>query len=233
MKLAIITGASSGIGLATARLFHQNGFQVINVSRSATDDDSIIDITCNLAYESTINDLVDSLEPYIVKASEVCLVHNAGKHCNDSADDCDIDGLKMSLAVNILAPSMLNRGVVHLLPATSSVIYIGSTLSEKATRNSYSYTTSKHAVVGMMKATCQDLANKTIHTACVCPGFTDTEMLKRHIPDEQLRQQKGENNAFARLIKPEEVARLILWAHQNPVINGSVIHANLGQLESC
>ncbi len=232
MKLAIITGASSGIGLATAKLFLEHQYQVINVSRRATDDENIIDIKCNLAYESTIAELVDSLEPYIAKSTAVCLVHNACKSSSDTADKCDIDSLKMSLAVNVLAPSMINSGLLHQLPQPSSVIYIGSTLSEKAVKNSYTYVTSKHATIGMMKATCQDLANKGIHTACVCPGFTETEMLNKHIPDETIRNQLCKNNGFNRLIQPDEIAQLILWAHENPVVNGAVLHANLGQLEN-
>ena len=232
MRLAIITGASSGIGLSTAELFLEHQYQVINVSRRETENENIIDIKCNLAYESTITDLVDSLIPYLSEAKEVCLVHNACKSSSDTADDCDIDALKMSLAVNVLAPSMLNKGVLHLMPPTSSVIYIGSTLSEKAVSNSYTYVTTKHATTGMMKATCQDLANKNIHTACICPGFTDTEMLNKHIPDESVRNQVCKNNGFNRLIQPIEIAKLILWAHQNPVINGSMLHVNLGQLEN-
>ena len=62
-----------------------------------------------------------------------------------------------------------------------SIIYIGSTLSEKGVANSCSYVTSKHAVVGLMRSTTQDLVGKGIHTACICPGFTDTEMLKNHV----------------------------------------------------
>ncbi len=231
MKLAIITGASSGIGLATAELFLQKDFTVINISRRKTDNDQIIDIPCNLAQESKIGDALDILDTYLEKASQVCLIHNACRISSDSADDCDIDNLKMSLAVNILAPSLINQGVLPQLPENSSVIYIGSTLSEKAVPNAYSYIVSKHAMVGMMRSTCQDLAGKQIHTACICPGFTDTDMLRSHIPDTDVRLQVGGNNGMNRLIEPNEIAELIWFAHNHPVINGSVLHANLGQLE--
>lgn len=231
MKLAIITGASSGIGLATAERFLKENYQVINLSRRGTENPHIVDIPCNLSQESKIGDALDTLEPYMENARQICLIHNACRISNDTADNCDIDNLKMSLAVNILAPSMLNQAIMPVLPASSSVIYIGSTLSEKAVANAYSYVTSKHANVGMMRATCQDLAGKGVHTACICPGFTDTDMLRSHIPDDTLRLQLGGSNAFGRLASPNEIAELIWWAHNNPVINGSVLHANLGQLE--
>jgi NAD(P)-dependent dehydrogenase (short-subunit alcohol dehydrogenase family) len=115
----------------------------------------------------------------------------------------------------------------------SSIIYIGSTLSEKAVANSYSYVTSKHAVVGMMRATCQDLANTGIHTVCVCPGFTDTEMLRTHVgEDADILKHIAALSTFNRLVTPEEIATAIQFAGQNPVLNGAVMHTNLGQIES-
>lgn len=119
------------------------------------------------------------------------------------------------------------------MPHGSSLIYIGSTLSEKAVANSFSYVTSKHALVGMMRASCQDLKGKQIHTCCICPGFTDTEMLRTHVGDDSaVLEFIASLNTFNRMIEPKEIAEFIIWAHHNPVINGSVLHANLGQIES-
>ena len=90
---------------------------------------------------------------------------------------------------------------------------------------------SKHALIGMMRSTCQDLAGQSIHTACVCPGFTDTEMLRQHVPAEAMASIRA-MSAYGRLIDPDEIAETIFWAASNPVINGAVLHANLGQRES-
>ena len=130
-----------------------------------------------------------------------------------------------------VAPNTLNRtALAHMQPG-SSIIYVGSTLSEKAVPGSFSYVTSKPAMVGMMRATCQDLAGRDIHTACICPGFTDTEMLRHHVPADAMDVIQA-MSAFNRLIHPEEIAETIFWAADNPVINGAIIHANLGQVES-
>lgn len=83
-----------------------------------------------------------------------------------------------------------------------------------------------------MRSTCQDLAGTGIHTACVCPGFTDTEMLREHLGNESAAVEAVcEQSTFGRLIQPEEIAETILFCAQNPVINGSVLHSNLGQRE--
>ena len=85
----------------------------------------------------------------------------------------------------------------------------------------------------MMRATCQDMMGKSIHTALVCPGFTDTEMLRTHIgTDPEIEASIAGMNSFNRLVMPQEIAELIYWVHHNPVINGAVLHANLGQKES-
>ena len=99
----------------------------------------------------------------------------------DSIADCEDTALERILSVNVLAMNTLNR---HLLPAMgpgSGILYVGSTLSEKAVAGAFSYVISKHAQLGMMRASCQDLAGTGIHTAMICPGFTDTEMLKQHL----------------------------------------------------
>ena len=72
-----------------------------------------------------------------------------------------------------------------------------------------------------------------IHTALINPGFTDTEMLKKHLNhDAELIKSLAMMNSFERLADPSEIAECILWAHNNPVINGTIIDANLGQKES-
>ena len=62
------------------------------------------------------------------------------------------------------------------------------------------------------------------------PGFTDTEMLRAHVPPEAMDAVRS-MSAFNRLIDPGEIAATLYWAATAPVINGSVVHANLGQIE--
>ncbi len=166
-------------------------------------------------------------------STSVSLVHNASQLLKDSALDCDSASLRAVLETNVVGINSLNQELLPLLPRSSSVIYIGSTLSEKAVPGSFSYVLSKHAQAGMMRATCQDLMGRGVHTAMVCPGFTDTEMLRTHLGDNpEVRAAISDMNAFGRMIEPEEIADLIAWVHANPVINGAVLHANLGQRET-
>ena len=231
MGTIVITGASKGIGKATATRFVANGDRVINISRSPSDIQGIENVPIDLAGPGAIDSVDDSVKN--LPFDDIHLIHNAARLVNDSIRDVDAESFKAIININIIAPQILNQAILPRMAEGSSIIYIGSTLSEKAVANSYSYVSTKHAMVGMMRATCQDLAGSGIHTACICPGFTDTEMLRAHVGDSnEVLAEIGSMSSYGRLIEPAEIARTIEFATANPVINGSIIHANLGQKES-
>ena len=230
MKLAVVTGASAGIGLATARRFAEAGYAVVNLSRRPCPLDAVRHIRCDLSSPQSVEEAGEQLRPLLDGAEQVALVHNAARLRNDTALDVPEPTLRQVLEVNVVAVNALNRLAAPRMAAGSCILFVGSTLAEKAVAGSYSYVVSKHAQVGMMRACCQDLAGTNVHTVCICPGFTDTEMLRAHVPADALDAVRG-MSAFNRLIEPEEIADALLWAAGNPVLNGSVVHANLGQLE--
>lgn len=232
MKIAVITGASAGIGFATAQLFLDRHYEVINLSRRPCPDSRVISIQIDLSSPRLATNLKRSLMSQLDldEPIEIHLIHNAAKLHSDSAVSTDDDTLQAVMQVNVLAANTLNRLLIPHMRAGSSIILIGSTLAEQAVAGAFSYVTSKHALVGMMRALCQDLAGAEVHVSCICPGFTDTEMLRAHIPDENINDV-AQLSTFSRLIQPEEIAQTIFWVTQNPVVNGSVIHANLGQKE--
>lgn len=230
MKTAVITGASAGIGLAATYKFIANGIQVVNLSRRPCPNEQVISIACDLSQSTFLDSVGSLLLPYVQEAETIHLIHNAARYLNDStltATEADFTNV---LQTNIVAPNALNRFLVPHMKPGSAIVLVGSTLAEKAVAGCFTYVVSKHAQVGMMRAMCQDLANTGIHTAIVCPGFTDTEMLHDHVPDDALGSVAA-MSAFGRLIEPEEIADTIVWVTENPVLNGSVIHANLGQIE--
>ena len=152
---------------------------------------------------------------------------------SDNVENIDADNLREVLEVNLVGPSILNKMIIPYMNKGSSILYVGSTLSEKAVPQMSSYVTTKHGMVGLMRSTCQDLFGRFIHTACICPGATETEMLVEYVQGNKealtmMAQTLSEN----RLISPKEIARTLLFCAQNSVINGSIIHANLGIQET-
>jgi 3-oxoacyl-[acyl-carrier protein] reductase len=232
--IAILTGASSGIGAAAAEQFVEAGYTVINLSRRDCPVSGVKTLTTDLSDAQSLANSCDTLRDMLSEqeAPSACLVHNASLMLKDCCDNTDDAAMLQALSVNVLGINTLNRALLPLMPPTSSVLYVGSTLSEKAVAGAYSYIVSKHAQLGMMRATCQDLMGRGIHTALVCPGFTDTSMLRQHVGnDAEVLSRLGDMNSYGRLVAPQEIADLIFWAHHHPVINGSVMHANLGQVE--
>ena len=231
MTTLIITGASKGIGLATAQTFADEGYRVINLSRNPADDDRIESHSVDLLAAHASSTL-DKIFKDRLQKGPLILVHNAARLLKDSVSSSTPESLREILELNVVAPQLLNAKLIPYMQPGSAIIYIGSTLSEKAVAGSFSYVTSKHAIVGMMRATCQDLAGQQIHTTCICPGFTDTEMLREHVGFEQdILAEIGAASTFGRLIEPVEIAQMILFAAKSPVINGAIIHGNLGQIE--
>lgn len=233
--LAILTGASSGIGAAAAEQFIDQGYSVINISRRDCPVPGVETLHTDLADTASLTSTCDTLTARLQAqngAAPVCLVHNASLMLKDRCDTTEDSALIEAISVNVLSINTLNRCLLTGMPQGSSVLYVGSTLSEKAVAGAFSYIVSKHAQLGMMRATCQDLMGRGIHTALICPGFTDTSMLRQHVGnDESVLESLGAMNSFGRLVSPIEIAELILWVHQHPVVNGSVMHGNLGQIE--
>ena len=232
-KLLVITGGSKGIGYGTTQYFMQQGYDVVNVSRSASPIKGVTQVVADLSDSAWAEQCAEQLQRLVSGRDQITLVHCAADLRKDSIHDIDAENLQQVLQTNVVAPTQLNRLLLPYMKPGSSIIYVGSTLSEKAVANSCSYVTSKHATAGLMKATCQDLIGAAIHTACVCPGFTDTEMLRAHVGgSEEVLASIASGNSFERLIDSQEIAETIYFCGQSPVINGSVIHANLGQIES-
>ena len=231
-KVLVITGASKGIGHATAQLFIDRNYKVINLSRTSCDIEGVINIKVDLLKEDWAKAVSSTLLDNIDNSDLISVVHNAAMMTKESTTDAKASIIRDVLELNVIAASELNQLLIPSMKKNSSIIYISSTLGKKAVSNTYSYVISKHAVIGQMRATCQDLSGTLIHTACICPGFTETEMLKEHLgKNPEVLKEITATVSHGRLAKPSEIAGTIWFASTNPVINGTVIDANLGQIE--
>jgi len=231
--IAIITGVSRGIGECSARAFLDRGWSVIGLSRRAPRIEGVQHLPVDLLEPDWSTRVAPWLDTQLGKTPRlICLLHNAACMYKDDALTGDPTRFREVLELNVVAPVQLNALVHPHQGPGSSILYIGSTLSEKAVAGTASYVTSKHALAGLMKATCQDLKGTGVHTACICPGFTATEMLLGHLGDDPAVRAAVEGaSTMGRLIEPEEIAATVLFCAENPVINGAVLHASLGQVE--
>jgi NAD(P)-dependent dehydrogenase (short-subunit alcohol dehydrogenase family) len=232
-KVLVISGASKGIGLATAKHFSKQGFRVINMSRSPCECDGAVNLSVDLLSHTWAAETSAALLNAVGRPERLVLVHNAAMMTKETVSDIDAITLRNVLQLNVVAPAELNTLLIPNMKEGSSIIYISSTLGRKAVANTHAYVVSKHAVIGQMRATCQDLAGTMIHTAAICPGFTETEMLSEHLgANPEVYDQITASIAHRRLAQPSEIADTIWFASQSPVINGAILDANLGQIET-
>ena len=231
-KALVITGASKGIGLATAQKFLANGYEVFNISRSPCEEQGVKNFAINLGDPDWITSSADSLSNAVGGHDELVLVHNAGMMTKDTVGSLDASVLTSVLQLNVVAAAQLNALLLPKMKAKSSIIYISSTLGTKAVANTHAYVISKHAVIGQMRATCQDLVGAQIHTAAICPGFTETEMLQEHLgSNPELREEINSTIVHGRLVRPSEIAESIWFCSQTPAVNGAILDVNNGQVE--
>lgn len=231
-KLLIISGGSQGIGRATVERFIAEGYRVVNLSRRSIDLEGVLQISADMSRINWLEGCQAALLAAAEGADEIALIHNAARQEGDTVASLEGVNFAAVLQVNLIAPQQLNRLLIPLMKPGSSILYVGSTLAEKAVAGCASYVASKHGLVGLMRATVQDLVGSGIHSACICPGFTDTAMLRGHIDNKpEIIAAITANVSAGRLIDPREIADTLYFCAVSPVISGAVIHANLGQIE--
>ena len=120
MKSLVITGASSGIGFSTAKLFGQKGYQIINISRRHCDLNGVKNISCDLSKKDFLESIEGDLKSSIEKSDSIILINNASKINSDSVDSTHASDLREVFEINLVAPNILNRFCIpHMGPGSS------------------------------------------------------------------------------------------------------------------
>ncbi|MCY1058949.1 SDR family oxidoreductase [Nannocystis sp. SCPEA4] len=228
----VLTGGSSGIGAAIAARSRADGQRVINLSRRPCLADGVVNLAVDLADAVAVAGAIVRVRELIGARSRVHLIHNAAFQIVDAVTNFDARACEQAMRINVVTPAELTAGLLPTMAPGSSVIFIGSTLSEKGVPGRLSYCASKHALVGLLRATVQDLFGTGIHAVCVCPGFVDTPLLDPlRARGLEVMQQLLDMVSYGRLLTPEEVADIVAFTLERPALNGAIIHANLGQRE--
>ena len=223
-KTALITGASRGIGAATARTLAQLGARLILVARSADTLHALADtlpatpagpplvLPADLADPAAIEQLTDTIRRDVGRLD--ILINNAGITLSASLEQTTTADWDRLFALNARAPFLLCR---HLLPLLQHadpayIVNVASVVAVKGYPQQIAYSASKHALRGMSIALANELAqtHPNIRVHVLCPGGVDTELATSVRPDIP-RQQ---------LITPDEIAELIayLLTHKGPAL---------------
>lgn len=249
-KRALVTGASRGIGRATALALAQAGVDVALAARGTDELDQVAAeiavlgrnaavISCDVSDAAQVQRMVETAHTQLGGID--ILVNNAGKALSAKFLGHPDEIWHQLLALNLtgvyyvtkaVAPEMVERKWGRIITVASVAGKVGS-------RYTAAYSASKHGVLGLMKSVAIELATTGVTVNSVCPGYVDTPMTDAAIANMIARTGMSEEDARAyltstnpqrRLVTPDEVARVVLFLAQaaSGGITGQAINVDGG-----
>jgi len=241
-KVALVTGSTSGIGLAIARAFAAEGAKVmlngfgdaaeigkLKVELGASHDGA--DLSEPAAIEAMLARCADEL------GAPDILVNNAGIQHVAPVEDFPVDKWDAILAVNLSAVFHTTRLALPAMKAKGwgRIINTASAHSLVASPNKSAYVAAKHGVAGFTKTVALEAARNGVTANCISPGYVWTPLVENQIPDTMkargLTREQVMNDVLLaaqptkRFVTPEEVAALALFLCRAEA--GSITGANL------
>lgn len=232
-KTALITGATSGIGMATAKLFAKNGLKIVlcgrreerlkSLSESLSEFAEVHTLRFDIRNKDEVFEAINSLPKEFINID--ILINNAGNaHGLESIEDGNPEDWDAMFDINVkgllyvtkaILPDMISRKSGH-------IINIGSTAGKEVYPNGNVYCASKHAVDALNEGMRLDLNGKGIKVGAINPGMVETEFSEVRFKGDADRAAKV-YQGFTPL-KPEDVADVIWFAVTRPP------HVNIADL---
>ncbi len=236
--VALVTGGSSGLGLATALALHERGARVLIVDRPGTDGAAVAarlgervgfapaDVSDEAEVERAV-DMASALGPlrFVVNCAGIV----SGQRLVGRTGPAPLDGIRRVLEVNVLGTINVMRLAIAAMQSTEPVgeergviVNTASVAAFDGQIGQVAYAASKAAVAGVTLPAARELADARIRVMAIAPGTFETPMLASL--DTQVRDSLAEQVPHPRRLgHPEEFAALVAAIIENPMLNGEVI----------
>jgi short-subunit dehydrogenase len=226
-KITIITGASEGIGLATARRFSAAGAKVALVARSAEKLTALADeliqqggealsIPCDMRDSEAINQMVEQAFQHFGRLD--ILINNAGQSAAGTVAEMNLDDLRSILELNVFGPIVSMQTAVPKMRSGGGglILNISSMVSKMNIPGLSAYAATKAALNLISGTARRELEAENIRVVTIFPRTTATDFGKHALGDQHLRQrQRSSASAHVVVDSPEFVAEKILEAARN------------------
>jgi short-subunit dehydrogenase len=234
--VAVITGASAGIGRALAFEYAQRGFEVIGIARNEAKLEEVktgIEAIgghfqwekCDIADSDAAKQLCQKISQNY-PAIEV-LILNAGISMRGKFEDCEVDVLKHVMDVNFWGSVYFAKGLIQqVVKAQGSIVGVSSVTGIKGLPGRTAYAASKFALNGFLESLRMEYDPRELHVMVSCPGWTSTDIRKRALNSKgepQGESPRDEN----KMDRPEKVAKEIYFAMRRK--RTMVVHSRVGK----
>lgn len=220
-KVAVITGAGSGFGEATAKLFAREGAAVVAVDINADAAQAVVDaITAEggraTAVAADVSD-PEAVRAFIDKAVDEygqldILFNNAGTYRPGNVEETSIEDWDLSVDVNLKSVFLgMKYAMPHLKKTKGNVISTASAGGIIGFPNAVSYGATKGGVVSLTRAAAVDYAVHDIRVNCICPGTGETGMTRGLLDDPNIKDAFLAPIPLHRLGQPDDVAKAALF----------------------
>jgi len=234
--LAVVTGASRGIGKAIALRLIESGHEVIGTATTQTGAESISRLlgaggqgfVLNISTQQAISEFLDELKRE--QRVPQILVNNAGITKDNIALRMKPEEWQSVIDTNLSSVFHLSRGLLRGMTKArwGRIVNISSVVGSMGNPGQINYAAAKAGMEGFCRALAAEIASRNITVNAVAPGFIDTDMTKSL--NESQQEELLERVPAGRLGSPEELAGLVdyLVSEQAAYINGETIHINGG-----
>lgn len=211
-KVALVTGASSGIGLACAERLASEGATVFTAQRGEAPKHA--SIRADFADPSTAADVVAYV---LTKAGSLdILINNAGLMLEGTVEEMTLEDWQRTFQLNLTSPFLLiKQAMPALRRAGGSIVNIGSIEGMSANPRHPAYIASKAGLHGLTKAVAVDHSPDGVRCNAVAPGWIETSLNRDFIASmprsEIFREKLGTIHPIGRTGTPDDVAALVLW----------------------
>lgn len=225
----IVTGASKGLGAATARALDEAGYEVVGLSRSGSCPAGR-GIVCDMTDEAAVRAVFAELagDPTPVAG----LVNNAGAHGQSASAEIDIADYERVMTLNATAVVVASREAYPLLKRAGGglIVNMGSVFDKLGVREHLAYCVSKAAVGAITRCLAVEWAEDGISVVNVAPGYVETDFNRDFMRRDAVRRWLERRIPAGRTGTPEEVAGLVaaLFDMRSPYLTGETIYLDGG-----
>ncbi len=237
MKTVLITGASQGIGKATAQYYSENNYKVMLLARNEEKLKEVKEslpgpseyYICDVTNKSEVQEAAQKImaeEKYLT-----AVIHNAGIALAGTFEDTSIEDWSLQYNVNVIGMVSLTKALLPTIKKSgTSLVLVSSSAAKRPVANLVAYSASKAALLNLTENLAVELAPYKARVNCICPGLVETPIHPWYQTDksEKLISDFDIAHPLGRIGQPQDIAEAIYSLSNQKWTTGSIVTVDGG-----